>query len=39
MNMTLQAPFSDKEIEDVVKLCPNDMSLGPDGFNNELVKY
>jgi hypothetical protein len=38
MNNSLQAPFSDKEIEDVVKNLPNDKSPGPDGFNNEFVK-
>jgi hypothetical protein len=38
MNNTLQAPFSDKEIEEVVKQLPNDKSPGPDGFNNEFVK-
>ncbi|XP_071685378.1 uncharacterized protein [Lolium perenne] len=38
MNNLLQAPFSHKEIEDVVKNLPNDKSPGPDGFNNEFVK-
>jgi hypothetical protein len=38
MNINLQAPFSNKEIEEVVKHLPNDKSLGPDGFNNEFVK-
>jgi hypothetical protein len=38
MNNTLQAPFSDKEIDDVVKQLPNDKSPGPDGFNNEFIK-
>jgi hypothetical protein len=38
MNSTLQAPFTDKEIEEVVKHLPNEKSPGPDGFNNEFVK-
>jgi hypothetical protein len=38
MNATLQAPFSDKEIEDVIKKLPNDKFPVPDGFNNEFVK-
>jgi hypothetical protein len=38
MNLMLEAPFSDKEIDEVVKLLPNDKSPGPDGFNNEFVK-
>jgi hypothetical protein len=38
MNTTLQAPFCDKEIEEVVKHLPNEKSPGPDGFNNEFVK-
>ena len=31
-------PFTQEEIEDVVKNLPNDKSPGPDGFNNEFIK-
>jgi hypothetical protein len=34
----LEAPFSDSEIDNVIKHLPNDKSLGPDGFNNEFIK-
>jgi hypothetical protein len=34
----LEEPFSQKEIEDVVKDLPNEKSPGPDGFNNEFIK-
>jgi hypothetical protein len=34
----LQAPFTDNEIEDVIKDLPNDKSPGPDGFNNDFIK-
>jgi retron-type reverse transcriptase len=34
----LEEPFTDKEIEDVIKDLPNDKSPGPDGFNNEFFK-
>src|SRR4051794_35974295 len=35
---SLEVPFSDKEIEEVVKDLPNEKSPGPDGFNNEFIK-
>jgi retron-type reverse transcriptase len=34
----LEEPFSQKEIEDVVKDLPNEKSPGPNGFNNEFIK-
>jgi len=34
----LEIPFSDEEINDVVKNLPSDKSLGLDGFNNEFLK-
>jgi hypothetical protein len=34
----LEAPFSDSEIDDIIKNLPNDKSLGPDGFNIEFIK-
>ena len=34
----LEVPFSDEEIDDVIKNLPNDKSPGPDGFNNEFIK-
>jgi hypothetical protein len=35
---SLEIPFTEQEIEDVVKSLPNDKSPGPDGFNNEFIK-
>lgn len=34
----LEKPFTNQEINDVVKELPNDKSPGPDGFNNEFYK-
>jgi hypothetical protein len=34
----LEAPFSDSEIDSIIKNLPNDKSPGPDGFNNEFIK-
>lgn len=34
----LEYAFSTAEIDNVIKALPNDKSLGPDGFNNELLK-
>jgi hypothetical protein len=34
----LELPFTDKEIDDIIKDLPNDKSPGPDGFNNEFFK-
>ena len=34
----LEKPFTQKEIDDVVKNLPTDKSPGPDGFNNEFIK-
>ena len=35
----LELPFSDEEIEGVIKELPNDKSPGPNGFNNEFLKH
>ena len=34
----IEQPFSDEEINNVVKELPTDKSPGPDGFNNEFLK-
>jgi hypothetical protein len=34
----LEAPFTDKEIDDIIKDLPNDESPGPECFNNEFFK-
>ena len=34
----LEKPFTQEEIDDVVKNLPADKSPGPDGFNNEFLK-
>jgi hypothetical protein len=34
----LENPFSQQEIDAVIKNLPNFKSLGPDGFNNEFIK-
>ena len=36
--MDLENPFTQKEIDDVVKNLPSDKSPGPDAFNNEFIK-
>jgi retron-type reverse transcriptase len=38
MKEQLEIPFSDEEIEGVIKSLPNDKSPGPDGFNNDFIK-
>jgi hypothetical protein len=35
---SLDVPFIDKEIDEIIKELPNDKSPGPDGFNNEFFK-
>lgn len=34
----LEAPFSNTEVDEVIKNLPNNKSPGPDGFNNEFYK-
>lgn len=34
----LEKPFTEQEIDNVIKELPNDKSPGPDGFNNEFFK-
>jgi hypothetical protein len=38
MMQSLEVPFSDQEIEEVIKNLPNDKSPRHDGFNNEFIK-
>ena len=35
---SLEDPFSNVEVDDVIKNLPNNKSPGPDGFNNEFYK-
>jgi hypothetical protein len=35
---SLEVPFTEKEIDDVIKELPNDKSHSPDGINNEFLK-
>jgi len=34
----LEAPFAREEIDNIIKLLPNNKSPDPDGFNNEFIK-
>jgi hypothetical protein len=35
---SLEIPFSNQEIDNIIKNMPTDKSPGPDGFNNEFLK-
>jgi hypothetical protein len=34
----LDAPFSEQEVEDIIKMLPADKALGPDGFTGRFYK-
>jgi hypothetical protein len=34
----LEVPFSNTEVDEVIKNLPNNKSPGPDGFDNEFYK-
>jgi hypothetical protein len=38
MREDLEIPFSDAQIDEVIKGLPNEKSPGSDGFNNEFIK-
>ena len=35
----LSSPFSEKEIDEVIKYLPTDKAPGPDGFNGKFIKH